>query len=149
MQIERHFTVTVAVVYKDKVLLHLHKKMNLWLFVGGHMSENELPEETAIREVKEETGLDVALFNEGSTKKTDTAKYLIQPRHLLLAYVNDQHQHMDLIYYAQSDSDQVDPAVGESNNLQWLTVGDLQKKIINVPPIIQEIAMNAIKIYNP
>jgi ADP-ribose pyrophosphatase YjhB (NUDIX family) len=57
------FTVGVFVVYKDKVLLRKHDKYNLWLCVGGHIELDEDPNEAALREVKEEVGLDVTLWN--------------------------------------------------------------------------------------
>lgn len=54
---DRHFTVSVFIVYKDKVLLHLHKKVKKTLQLGGHIELNELPEEACIREAWEESGL--------------------------------------------------------------------------------------------
>ena len=58
----KHFTASVFVVSDSKVLMLEHKKIASWLPPGGHVEENELPNETAIREVKEETGLDVELI---------------------------------------------------------------------------------------
>ena len=59
--IDRHFTVAVFVVREGKVLLHWHRKLGMWLPPGGHIEENELPDEAAAREVLEETGLSVEL----------------------------------------------------------------------------------------
>ena len=61
MEITRHFTATIMVVYNNKMLLHMHKKLGLWLPVGGHIDRDELPEEAALREAKEESGLDVEI----------------------------------------------------------------------------------------
>jgi len=63
MEITRHFTATTFIIHKEKVLLHLHKKLGIWLPVGGHIDRDELPEEAAIREAQEETGLIVRLYN--------------------------------------------------------------------------------------
>ena len=71
MEITRHFTSTVLIVYKDRVLLHQHKKFNSLLPVGGHLERDELPEEAALREVKEETGLSVTLYNPDPTPFPD------------------------------------------------------------------------------
>ena len=60
----RHFTVAVFVVWESKVLLHLHKKLGMWLPPGGHIEEDELPDEAAVREVLEETGLRVELVGD-------------------------------------------------------------------------------------
>ena len=55
---------TLCYLYRDDevLLLHRTKKKNdlnegLWIGIGGHFEENESPEECALREVKEETGL--------------------------------------------------------------------------------------------
>ena len=56
-----NFTVEVFIVYQNKVLLRLHDKYNLWLSVGCHIELDEDPNQAAIREVKEEVGLDIVL----------------------------------------------------------------------------------------
>ena len=50
-------------VNDQKVLLHYHKKVRLVLPPGGHVEPNETPAESAIREVKEETGLKVKIIH--------------------------------------------------------------------------------------
>ena len=44
---------------KDEILLQRRGDSNLWSFTGGAIELGETPEMTAIREAKEETGLDV------------------------------------------------------------------------------------------
>lgn len=51
MKLNRAITSSIYVVYRNKVLLHKHKKYNTLLPLGGKMNENEVPHETAIREV--------------------------------------------------------------------------------------------------
>lgn len=43
-----------------QVLLILHCKGSYWSFPKGHEEEGEIPQTTAERELKEETGLDIA-----------------------------------------------------------------------------------------
>ena len=45
MELTREFTVAVFVVHDDRVLLHFHRKLSLWLPPGGHIEPNELPDE--------------------------------------------------------------------------------------------------------
>ena len=42
---------------KNKTLLTLHKKLNKWLQVGGHADGCTQPEEVALKEAYEESGL--------------------------------------------------------------------------------------------
>ncbi|MFH1838007.1 MAG: NUDIX domain-containing protein [Candidatus Kuenenbacteria bacterium] len=63
MEITRHFTTTVYIIYKQKVLLHLHKKLGVWVPIGGHIDRDELPQVATLRETKEEAGLDINLYN--------------------------------------------------------------------------------------
>ena len=55
-EITRDFTATTFVVSLNKTLLLWHQIASM-LPPGGHIEPNELPEEAAIREVKEEPGL--------------------------------------------------------------------------------------------
>ena len=59
---------TLCYIEKDDRYLMLHriykkKDMNKdkWIGVGGHFEEGESPEDCLLREVKEETGLDITL----------------------------------------------------------------------------------------
>ena len=44
--------------------------MGHWGFVKGHVEDNETEKETALRELKEETGLSKVEFIEGFKEKT-------------------------------------------------------------------------------
>jgi len=56
------YTAEIFIVYQHKVLIRLHDKYNLWTCPGGHVELDENPNEAAVREAKEETGLDVVLI---------------------------------------------------------------------------------------
>lgn len=95
---ECHFCATACILNKEKnkILFIHHKKLNKWLFVGGHMEENENPEDAVLREVKEETNLDVELLGERYPRKED----YITPFALQRNIVKDNHIHMDIFYIA-------------------------------------------------
>lgn len=126
MEVTRHFTATTFVVYEDKTLLHLHRTLNMWLPPGGHIDRDELPHEAALREVKEETGLDVQLIHGPPTIKSDRTLELPGPRHILLENINPFHQHIDMIYFATADRFEIEPGEGESQNLRWFSKSDLE-----------------------
>jgi 8-oxo-dGTP pyrophosphatase MutT (NUDIX family) len=96
----RHFTVAVFVVWEGNVLLHLHRKLGMWLPPGGHIERDELPDDAAVREVFEETGLRVALVGERREDVTDPVQ-LRRPAGVQLENIGPGHQHIDLIYFAK------------------------------------------------
>jgi 8-oxo-dGTP pyrophosphatase MutT (NUDIX family) len=96
----RRFTVAVFVVWEGKVLLHRHRKLGMWLPPGGHIEENELPDEAAVREVLEETGLGVRLVGERREDIADPVQ-LYRPAGVQLENIGPGHQHIDLIYFAR------------------------------------------------
>ncbi len=63
-----------CVVIEDGKVLLIRQTMGHWGFPKGHMEEKETEEETAIREVKEETNIDVKINN----KKRYTMEYLTE-----------------------------------------------------------------------
>ena len=67
----------------DKVLLVLHKKLGLWLPVGGHIDDDELPDDAVKREIFEETNLKVKVLNIPSLRVEGNAvKVLCTPFHV-------------------------------------------------------------------
>lgn len=52
------------IIHQNKVLLIHHRKLNLWLPVGGHIDENETPDQALLREIKEEISIDVEILNQ-------------------------------------------------------------------------------------
>jgi ADP-ribose pyrophosphatase YjhB (NUDIX family) len=98
--VDRHFTVAVFVVWERKVLLHHHRKLGMWLPPGGHIEENELPDEAATREALEETGVEVELVGE-KREGIDDPVQLHRPAGVQLENIAPGHQHIDLIYFAK------------------------------------------------
>ena len=132
METTRHFTATTYVVNDGATLLHRHPGLSMWLPPGGHVDRDELPHETALRETREETGLDVDLVAECDEVGSDTVEPLPKPRHVQLADVNVHdgevgHQHVDLVYYARADSRTVEPRDGKvgAEGWEWFTPGGL------------------------
>jgi len=97
---KKHFTASALIIDKSRVLLLYHKKLNVWLHPGGHVEENENPDETLLREVKEETGLEVEIISNKDESLSNQEKGVLSlhlPYAFLCELVGD-HYHNDLIY---------------------------------------------------
>ncbi|MBI2756873.1 MAG: NUDIX domain-containing protein [Chloroflexi bacterium] len=95
----RHFTVAVFVVWQDRVLLHFHRKLGRWLPPGGHVEENELPDDAAVREVLEESGVAIRLVG-GRGVPVQVPRQLVVPAGVQVEDIYPGHQHVDLVYFA-------------------------------------------------
>jgi len=124
METTRHYTATVYVVSDGAVPLHEHDGLDMWLPPGGHVDRDQLPHEAALREVREETGIDADLVAERDDITSPTTESLPKPAHLRLADVNVHddfvgHQHVDMVYYARADTREIDPEEGEQPASAW------------------------------
>lgn len=135
--IEKHFCVSVFVYDKEskKFLLVKHKKMGTWVQPGGHIELNEDPEEAAIREVFEETGVKIELVGERKPRNCD----YILPLAIQKNIVNDNHIHMDFVYVAYLIGDnKLILNEDESTDIAWFTLDEIKDPSFNTFPDIIE-----------
>jgi len=99
----RDFTVAVLVVRDQRILLHWHAKLGRWLPPGGHIEPDELPDEAALREVMEETGVEAKLVSTplNPINLPGQPRQLARPLGIQLADIGPDHQHIDLVYLAR------------------------------------------------
>lgn len=124
------YTVETFVVFDQKVLLRFHDKYNIWLSVGGHIELNENPNQAAVREVKEEVGLDVVLFDQAGIAKKHSENYteLIPPVFMNIHRISETHQHIGMTYFAKAFSDKVIEPEGEkSGGWKWMAKEEIEK----------------------
>lgn len=139
-----HFTSEVFIVHKGRVLLHLHPKLGIWVSIGGHIEAGEDPNQAALREVKEETGLDVTLW-EGRKHyhvNEETFHNLIPPVGLNRHFTSHGHEHVTFVFFATTESD---AAVFEAGvkDWKWCSAKDLHD--MELLPNIKEYASGALK----
>ncbi len=134
----RDFVSTVFLVKDEKVLLIKHKKLGLWLPPGGHIEENETPEEAATREIKEETGLDINL----KPKEFHRIK-MLKPHHVEIHPINENHEHISFTYFAEPCGGVLKTESKEHNDIRWFSLKDLESDEINIE--IEHFGKEAIK----
>ena len=122
------FTVAIFVVHGRKILLIHHRKLDKWLPLGGHIELDEDPEQAALREAKEESGLDVELLGERPPTTSPGTRALIAPRFLDIHRINETHEHIGMIYWARpKNSSQIKLAAAEHHDIRWCSRDDLEK----------------------
>jgi 8-oxo-dGTP pyrophosphatase MutT (NUDIX family) len=103
-----HVTASAIVVGPRGVVLHLHKRLGVWLQPGGHIDAGEGPADAALRETYEETGLQGTHSDGG-------------PRlfHLDVHPGPHGHRHLDLRYLVHGPDIDPHPLEDESQDAAW------------------------------
>jgi 8-oxo-dGTP pyrophosphatase MutT (NUDIX family) len=114
-----HITASAIVVSElygsDQVVLHKHKRLGLWLQPGGHIDAGELISDAALREAREETGLDVR-------HATDTPMFV----HVDVHPGPRGHTHLDVRYLIVAPHEVPHPGEGESPEAAWFSYADAE-----------------------
>jgi len=111
-----HVTASGIVASASGTVLHLHKRLDIWLQPGGHIKAGEQPAQAALREAEEETGLHVSHPN--SAPVFFHVDVHPGPR---------GHTHLDLRYLLLGDPHEVPaPSVGESQQVRWFSWAEAQ-----------------------
>ena len=142
------FTVEVFIVFENRVLLRKHDKYGIWLSTGGHIELNEDPNQAAIREVKEEVGLDIVLDRTliPFEKELPDYKELIPPKFLNRHLIKDEHEHVTLTYFATTETDILSPSEEEkSKELKWFTKEDLDSTSYDLKDSVRFYAKKALE----
>ena len=111
-----HFTASAWIVNKerDKVLMTHHKKLNMWLQLGGHADGEIDLLKVALREAEEESGLKkFKLLSQGifDLDIHTIPQYLKEPSHI----------HYDVRFIFEADSYDMNISISEeSKDVSWI-----------------------------
>lgn len=145
---EVDFTVEVFVVFDGKVLLRMHDKVDMWLSVGGHIELHEDPAQAAIREVREEVGLDVQLDDSHMLYREEKDGYteLPPPVFMFRGSASDTHDHVTMTYFARSSTDEVKPSGDDRSDVwRWVTAAELDDPELALEASIKFYAHTALR----
>ena len=97
----RHYTASAVVLDDaDRMLLVHHNKIGQWLYPGGHIDSNEDPAQAALREVREETGIQAVIIGEPAFSHPAVRSHAA-PWAIIEMDVTDSkvgaHRHIDLV----------------------------------------------------
>lgn len=140
------FAVTIFIVHSEKVLFIKHKSLGIWLAVGGHVELDEDPETAALREVREESGLEIELLGTRPDVAMTNGQMLIPPIFLDIHDITPSHKHIGMVYFARAKTDRVVLAEHEHDDIRWLTAADLDDPRYNLLPQIRFYAQEALRL---
>ena len=110
MVVRNHYVAT-GYVYDRKTdcfLLILHKKSGKWLPPGGHLDKGEEPHKGALRELREETGIQGRIINLFASPEVGTPTVAQLPSPFCVLYENipsevegEEHAHIDFVYVVE------------------------------------------------
>jgi 8-oxo-dGTP pyrophosphatase MutT (NUDIX family) len=106
-----------------------HRKLAMWLPPGGHIEPDELPDDAAVREVREETGVLCELVGERALAR-EYPRQLIRPEGVQLERIGPGHEHIDLVYFARPLEDAIVPCP-ECERPGWYDLAELERLGVN------------------
>lgn len=133
--LKNDFTATGYVMNRErsKMLLVYHKKLEKWVPPGGHLEDNELPHECALREVVEETGIradflpnSIRIKNLSQGEKQLPTPYCILHEVIPKYKTTPKHMHVDFIYLLVARTKKTTIS-HESMRVGWFSIKEIQK----------------------
>lgn len=110
----KHEKACGTIVINDNKVLVIQQKQGFWGFPKGHMEQGENEIETAIRETKEETNLDVIIED--------------KTRFCLTYFIEDKNIHKEVVYFVAKVDGKVDikPQIEEVNSIAWIDIAKVE-----------------------
>ena len=116
-----HFTGSAWVISpdKNKILMTHHKKLNMWLQLGGHADGEKNLRSVALKEAKEESG-----FNNFSILSEEIFDLDIHK----IESINEEpeHLHYDVRFLLEADPNEQNIIISEeSHDVKWIHLDDV------------------------
>ena len=106
MELKKEKCCGCIIIENNKVLLVYEKNRNFWGFPKGHMEKGENEIETALREVKEEVGLDVEIIDK-------------ERRYILNYIIRDEIDKTTVLYLAIPKNKEIVMQESEIEKVKW------------------------------
>lgn len=102
-----------AIIFNDGKVLVVKQTSGFYGFPKGHVEIGETEKETAIRETKEETGLDIKIISD----KRYTQSYIVK-----------ENVHKDVVFFiAKLENNNEKRQVEEIEEILWIDINEVEK----------------------
>lgn len=142
---EVDYTASAIVVREGKVLFMNHEKLGQWIQPGGHIEENETPDQGAKREVMEETGFEIKFIDGDQPENFSEEEDLPTPFNVNIHRIRENHFHCDFIYLAEVSGRKEATHSHEHNGLKWFSREELKSGEIDMPENIRRTVLEGLK----
>ena len=134
--LRRTFSVAIFARHEGRVLLVRHRRLGCWLPVGGELEPGETPLEAAVRELREETGLEGRFSAMAEGLEGEPPGLLGYEEHA----AGVKGTHLNFCFAADVASDRLIPNA-EFGEWRWITapVADL-----DCPPNVRQLVVRAL-----
>ncbi len=131
---QHDFTTSAYIIRKVdgewRCLVHMHRKLNKLMQIGGHVELNETPWQALSHELTEEAGYTLSELQllQPRVVSFDSPDYVVHPQPLMLNThkFSDTHFHTDIAYaFVAQAPPSLPQSEGESDDLRWLTLREL------------------------
>jgi 8-oxo-dGTP pyrophosphatase MutT (NUDIX family) len=149
-------TVGIYIIRTDfdepKILLHLHRKVQIYAQFGGHIELDETPWHTVIHEIREEAGYDISqlMLLQPAQRLGHVGQAIVHPQpivHVTMGYLTDEyHYHTDSTYaFVTNSAPAHAPDEGESTDIRLFTRSEI-KHHANIDDITRDTALYALDV---
>lgn len=136
-------------VKDDKVLLVHHKKFDKWTPPGGHIKEDETPDQALIREWKEELNLDINILpaHESAYSGDETNTLIPMPFHIDLEKEGFDIPHIGYFFFVKLEIENqiIKLQKSELHNIKWFSVEEVA--LVSTFDQVRSLVKYAIKNY--
>ncbi len=111
----------------ERIILIHHKKLDKWLPFGGHIENDEIPDDALRREAKEEIGAEIEFLHYPAERRGNMREYA-SPFYQNVHRIKEGHRHYCLYYLCRlKDGESIKPSKDEMHDYKWVHEDDLEK----------------------
>ncbi len=146
---DRDFVAGAFVIKDAKILFLNHKKYGIWLQPGGHIEDRETPDEAAVRETREEVGIEIEILEhyKPNSSYEGLSEDLPQPFNINLHQIDEGHWHLDFQYLARPVG-KINEKEYSDRDMKWFTEEELENEQLDMPENARKTALKALKEIN-